>query len=186
MTMTERQQKWFATAIANLEADTGRSMQAWIDVARACPETKHKARLRWFKELHGLGMNRASIILAQMQPGGPEWQNPDALLDQLWTDPAGRAIYDAVSARVLALPDVVVGPRKGFVGFSRKVQFAAIKPVKGGQALLGLDVEPQADPRLLAPGRQGWSERLKSVLPLACTADVVLDDLLRQAWGRAV
>ena len=186
MTVTERQQKWFATVIANLEADTGRSMSAWIEIARTCSETKHKARLQWFKDRHGLGMNRASIILAQMQPGGAEWQNPDALLDQLWTDPAGRAIYDAVLARVQILPEVVVGPRKGFVGFSRKVQFAALKPVKGGQVLLGLDLEPQTDPRLLAAGRQGWSERLKSVLPLASTADVSLDSLLRQAWERAV
>ena len=185
MTMTERQQKWFATAIANLEADTGRSLQAWIEIAQACPETKHKARLQWFKDQYGLGMNRASIILAEMHPGGTKWANPETLLDQLWTDPAGRAIYDAMLARILVLPEVVVGPRKGFVGFSRKVQFAAIKPVKGGQALLGLDLEPQADPRLLAPGRQGWSERLKSVLPLASAADVSLDVLLRQAWERA-
>ncbi len=79
-----------------------------------------------------------------------------------------------------------MGARKTFVGFSRKVQFAAIKPVKGA-ALLGLDAPPGADPRLAPARKEGWSERLKSTLRLTAPAeaDEALADLLRQAWERA-
>ena len=187
MAMTEQQEKWFASVAAGLEKDTGRSVAEWVRIAEACPEAKHRARLQWFKSVHGLGQNRASIVLAHAERRGPACSDADALLDALWIDPASRAIYEAVAARVQALPEVVIGERKGFVGFSRRVQFAAIKPIKGGEALLGLDLEPDAGPRLAPTKREGWSERLKSALALASAAEVnaALDGLLRRAWERA-
>lgn len=33
-----------------------------------------------------------------------------------------------VDAAAIALPNVLVGQRKGFIAFSRKVQFAALRP----------------------------------------------------------
>ena len=186
MSMTERQEKWLASVKASLEAETGRSLAEWAEIARTCPEAGHRATLKWFKEVHGLGQNRASIILAEITQTGAGRDDPDALLDRLWTDPAGRAVYEAVAERVRRLPDVVVAPRKSFVGFSRQVQFAAIKPVKGG-ALLGVALAPQEDPRLQAPRRESWSDRLKSALPLSTPAEVdaSLDLLLRKAWDQA-
>ena len=187
MSVTERQQKWFASVRASFKADTGRTLEEWVEIARTCPETKHRARLAWFKAEHGLGQNRASMVLQAVEPGGMDWTQGEALLDALWTDPASRAIYDAVAAKVQALPETTIGPRKAFVGFSRKVQFAAMRPLKGGGALLGLDVEPDADPRLLPMRRESWSERLKSTVTLGDPqdADTGLDALLRQAWERA-
>jgi hypothetical protein len=186
MSLTEQQEKWFASVKANLERETGKTLDEWADLARQCPQTAHRARLAWMKETYGLGQNRASVVLAHAFPAAMSWREPDALLDQLWSDPAQRAVYDAVADLVLQLPDVIVGARKTFVGFSRKVQFAAIKPAKGG-ALLGLDVAPDADPRLAPARKEGWSERLKSTLRLESPdqADAALGLLLKQAWTSA-
>jgi hypothetical protein len=187
MAMTERQEKWFASATASLEADTGKTLAQWAEIARGCPETKHRARLQWFKDTHGLGQNRASIVLSQLEGDGPGWNDDTAALAALWTDPASRAVYDAVAAQALALPGTIVGARKAFTGFSRGFQFAAMRPVKGGGALLGLAVDPQADPRLQPTRRESWSERLKSTLALGgpAEADAAVAALLRQAWERA-
>jgi hypothetical protein len=57
-----------------------------------------------------------------------------------------------VERLVLALPEVSAGQRKGYSAWSRKVQFVAVRPVKGGQAMLGLALDPAASPRLEAPG----------------------------------
>jgi hypothetical protein len=159
----------------------------WAEIARACPETKHRAKLQWFKEIHGLGQNRASIVLSQLEGDGPGWNDTEAALSALWVDPALRTVYDAVAAKALALPGTIVGARKAFTGFSRAFQFAALRPLKGGGALLGLDVAPDADPRLQPVRRESWSERLKSTLTLASAAeaDADLDALLRRAWERA-
>lgn len=167
MAMTERQEKWFASAKASLEADTGKTLAQWAEIARACPQIKHRAKLQWFKAVHGLGQNRASIVLSQLEGGGPGWNNTEAALGALWTDPAARAVYDAVAAKALALPGTIVGARKAFTGFSRAFQYAALRPLKGGGALLGLDAPSKADPRLQPARRESWSERLKSTLTLA-------------------
>lgn len=186
-TLTERQKKWFESVRATFERDTGKTLEAWVEIARACPETRPRARQQWLKEHHGLGANRASAVLAEAFPGGLRWDQPDALKAELWADPAARAVFEAVDAAARALPEVVCGQRKGFTAYSRGVQFAAVRPVKGGTAMLGLALELDADPRLQPRGNESWSERLKGKLVLADPAEV--DDrlraLLKQAWERS-
>ena len=183
--LTERQRKWFASVQAGLEAETGRSLDQWVEIAKTCPVSSHRARLKWFKETHGLLQNRASHVLANAFPPEMNWNEPQALRDALWVDPAARAVFEAVRAAAEALPEVVAGQRRGFSAWSRKVQFAAARPLKTGGAMLGLALPPTADPRLQAPKNESWSERLKSRLPLAAPADVdaTVADLLKAAWA---
>ncbi|MFI4966435.1 MAG: DUF4287 domain-containing protein, partial [Caulobacterales bacterium] len=63
----------------------------------------------------------------------------------------------------------------------------SVKPVKGGKAMLGLALTPDADPRLEAPRNEGWSERLKARMPLSSTAEVdaSVEALLKAAWERS-
>ncbi len=185
--LTPRQEKWFATARASLERETGRTMEAWVEIAKTCPETKTMTRIAWMKEHHGLGMNRANLVMSAAFPTGSGWDQPDALRAALWKDPAAVAILEAIERAATALPDVVTGQRKAFTGFSRAFQFASAKPLKGGQVVLGLAVPTGADPRLTEPKAEGWSERLKSKLILTSPTDVdeTLIGLIRQAWERS-
>jgi hypothetical protein len=165
--LTPRQEKWFASVKASLERDTGRSMDEWVEIVRSCPETKPKARADWLRENYGLGVNRAAQILSAAFPSGGSWDDdPDKLRAMLWSDPDAAAIFQAVEKLALALPDTIVGQRKAFTAFSHEFQFASIKPVKGGKAMLGLALTPDADSRLQEPKNEGWSERLKSKLLL--------------------
>jgi hypothetical protein len=90
----------------------------------------------------------------------------------LWTDPASLAILEAWRRLSPIFAGLITGQRKAFTAWSRAFQFAAAKPVKGGAALLGLAVTPDASPRLLEPKNESWSERLKAKLPLASPAEV--------------
>lgn len=185
--MTARQEKWFASIQESMQRDTGKTLEQWVAIARTCPETKPGARKAWLKAHHGLGTNRASIVLGQAFPETAHWAKPDDLRDTLWTDPNARAILEAVEVAVAALSGLVSAQRKGFTAFSREFQFAALRPAKGGGAVLGLALEPTADPRLEAPKRESWSERLKAVLPLGGPDDVdaSVKVLLKQAWERS-
>src|SRR6185312_15374298 len=140
--LSPRQQKWFASVQASLERDTGKTIDEWVAIAKTCPETRPKARTDWLREHHGLGVNRAAHVLSVAFPSGMGWDEPEKLRAALWTDPAGAAILAAVETAATALPDVIVGQRKTFTAFSREFQFAALKPIKGGKALLGLAVTP--------------------------------------------
>jgi hypothetical protein len=185
--LSPRQQKWFASIRASLERDTGKTLEAWVAIAKTCPETKPKARADWLREHHGLGINRASHVLSVAFPSEDRWDEPEALRAKLWTDPVATAIFEAVEKLASALPGVVTGQRKGFTAFSREFQFASLRPLKGGQVALGLAVASDADPRLIEPKNEGWSERLKSKMVLTSVAEV--DDgiaaLLKQAWERS-
>jgi hypothetical protein len=185
--LTERQKKWFASVAAGLQRDTGKSLDEWVAIAKTCPETKPRARTQWLKDNYGLGVNRAAQILSAAVPSDEGWDNPDKLRQTLWTDPASRAIFEAVEAAATALPEVVTGQRKQFTGFSRKVQFASVRPVKGGKAMLGLALEPSADPRLETPKNEPWSERLHARIPLDSPdqVDASLAALLNAAWERS-
>ena len=181
--LTERQRKWFASVQASLERDTGKSLGAWVAIAKACPETAPRKRAEWLRAQHGLGQNRAAHVLSVAFPS-PGWDDAAALRAALWTDPNARAILEAVAAAVADFPDLITGQRKTFTAWSRNFQFAALRPIKGGTAMLGLAVAPDASLRLAPPKNEGWSERLKSKLPLASPADVDAEvaELLRASW----
>lgn len=186
--LTDRQKKWFASVRANLEARTGKSMEQWVAIARTCPHAAPRARQAWLLEQHGLGQNHASYVLGEAFPSAdPTWREPEALRAALWTDPASLAILEAVETAVADFPDLVRGQRKGFTAFSRKVQFASVKPLKGGAASLGLGVAPDLSPRLSPAGKESWSERLKAVVRLAGPGEVdgEVAGLLRKAWEGA-
>src|SRR5436305_3388268 len=111
--LTERQQKWFASVRAGLERDTGKSLAAWVEIARACPESGHRARLRWLKDEHGLMQNRASFVLSETFGSSAAWTDPQALISALWSEPGCRAIFEAVDARAGGLDGAVRTARKG-------------------------------------------------------------------------
>jgi hypothetical protein len=182
--LTARQKKWFASIREGLQRETGKSLAEWIEIARTCPETRPRARLKWFKDTHGLLQNRASYVLGEAYPSGAGAEEPKMLRDALWPDPAQRTILEAVETAVLKLPKFVAGQRKGYSAWSNAYQFAALRPIKGGGAVLGLALSPEAAPQLEAPDNEGWSERLKARMKLTSADDVTgeVGELLRRAW----
>ena len=183
--LTDQQRRWFASVREGLQRDTGRSLEEWAERARACPETGHRARLAWMKTTYGLGQNRASVVLDQAFPSGEAIRT--SAEDPLWSDRAARSVFEAVRDRAMGLDAVVMGPRKGYTAFSRRWQFTAVRPLRGGGVRLGLALGSDADPQLGPRGTEPWSERLTSVVDLA--APQAVDDgvaaLLQQAWARS-
>ncbi len=177
--LTEQQRKWMTSVRASLETATGKTLEQWVAVARTCPETAPKARQRWFKEQHGLGQNYCMLVLSELaRSEGAAPRDPQAMARTLWADPGAGAIHAALQAAVDALPDAITGQRKTYTTWSRSYAFACARPVKpNGAVRLGLAVTPDADPRLLEAAKEGWSERLKSVLVL--TSPDQVDDGLR-------
>jgi hypothetical protein len=186
--LTERQEKWFASVQASLERDTGKTLDEWVAIARSCPHDKPRARTDWLREHYGLGVNRAAHVLSVAFPSEMTWDDPGPLRAKLWSDPASEAILVALEAAAAKLPEITTGQRKSFTAFSRKVQMAAARPVKGGHAMVGFAVEPAADPRLSPRGKsESWGDRLKGQMLLTSPdqVDASVEALLKQAWERS-
>lgn len=186
--MSARSAAWMAAVTASLERDTGKTLDQWVKIAKTCPETAPRKRSQWLKEKYGLGVNRAAQIFSTAFPSGPSWDQPDALLDLLWKDTNGRAIYDAVVKLVRKeLPEAIVGPRKTFVSFSRGIQFAGILPAKEGKAELGLPLPVNASKRLTPMKKsRPWAEKHTAILVLSSPkeVDAEVKRLLKLAWDR--
>jgi len=183
-TLTDRQKTWFASVEASLERDTGKALDEWVAIAKTCPETTSGKQSAWLREHHGLGVNRAAHVLSIAFPSEMSWDDADGLRAALWKDPASTAIFEATKAAVQDFDGLVSGQRKGFSAWSRNFQFAAVRPIRGGKARLGLCVTPDADPRLEAPRNEGWSERLKAAVTLHSPdqVDASIKALLQRAW----
>ncbi len=82
-------------------------------------------------------------------------------------------------------PQVIVGPRKTVVSFSRGIQFAGILPAKDGKAELGLPL-PVSTSKRLTPMKGGrpWAEKHTAILVLSSPKDVDAEAkrLLKLAW----
>lgn len=183
-TLTEQQQKWFASIIASMRAETGKTLEEWVEIAKTTPETAHGGRVKWFKAEHGLGQNRASVVLMKAFPAeGPAFSETGAR-DALWKNLGQRTILEAIEARLEGWDGLVSPQRKGYTPWARAYTFASAKPIKGG-VLLGLAVPAAADARLTASrGKEGWSDRLTATVLLTDAEDVDdgLEDLLKSAF----
>jgi hypothetical protein len=183
--LTERQQKWFATVQANFEKATGRPVAAWVEIMKTCPETTPRAQAAWLKAEHGVGQNHAARILDACRPSdGPGWDEPEALRAALWKDAGSLAVLEAIERVAGGVDGVISGQRKGYTSFSRTVQFAATRPLKGGRALLGLKLDPGMSERL-TPGvrKESWSERLIAVVELDGPYQVDAEIARLLAWA---
>ena len=184
--LTEQQRKWMASVRASLPEKTGRPMAEWVEIARTCPETAPRARQRWFKEHHGLGVNYFSFVEHELRAAsGDDARDPAKLAHGLWRRPEDAAVLAAIQAALAELPEVVTGQRKGFTTFSRRFAFAAARPAKGA-VRLGLALAPGKGAPAAA-ANEGWSERLASTRVLTAPGEVddAVKALLRAAWERS-
>lgn len=185
--LTPRQRDYRAALAANLKKNTGRPLKAWLAIARSCPQAAPRARLRWFKDTHGLGQNGAMYVLDEFdRKQGKAKPGPEALRGKLWGEPGTLKILLALEAATGELPEVITGQRKAYTAWSRAYAFAAARPQRG-QVRLGLAVSADADARLQSARHEGWSERLKSTLLLGKPGDVnrSVRKLLRAAWEKS-
>ena len=139
------------TQIRNIEAQYGRSMGDWTELIRAGGLTRHGQIVAMLKQDHGLShgsANRVALVaLAALDGEGSS--SPAASLggsagsssrggttvdadpaDQLYADrPALRPIHDRLMSAITSPGrDIEIAPKKGYLSFRCRTQFAMIKP----------------------------------------------------------
>ncbi len=132
-----------ATMIANLEAKTGKPMEAWIKLVRAEKLEKHGAMVAFLKSRHDMGHGYANLVAHSVAGGGAPTHGDDPLGQQYAGAKAGlRPIYDAILAAVQKFgSDVEVSPKKANVSLRRRKQFALVQPSTATRVDLGLSLK---------------------------------------------
>lgn len=132
-----------ATMIANLEAKTGKSMEAWVKIVQAQKLAKHGEMVAFLKSKHGLGHGYANLVAHSVAGGGTLSRGDDPVAEQFAGAKAAlRPIYDALVAAVRKFgSDVEVSPKKANVSLRRSKQFALLQPSTATRFDVGLNLK---------------------------------------------
>lgn len=130
-----------ASMVRTLEAKTGKTLDAWIAVARASGLAKHGELRDHLKHEHGLTHGYANLVVHKSLASDAGSSEPDALVTSQYAGAKTglKPIYERLVGEVQAFgPDVEVAPKKGYVSLRRSKQFALIQPSTATRLDVGL------------------------------------------------
>jgi len=178
-----------AAMIANMKEKTGKTLEAWLKIARKSGLEKHGQIIKHLKGEHGMTHGFANLVAMKTleAPGGAP-VGDDLVAAQYAGKKEGlRPIYDALSAAIAKLgKDVEVAPKKAYVSLRRNKQFALIQPSTATRVDVGINLKG-AEPteRLEASGSFNGmvSHRVRVTEPKQVDAE--LKRWLKQAYTEA-
>ena len=165
----------------NIAAQTGRSVEAWVEAVRVQGTARHGQVVAWLKGEHGLSHSHANHVAKRAAAAAAPRSVDDPVAHLFDSGKEGlRPIYDRLAAELLAFgPDVELAPKKANVSVRRRRQFALVQPSTRTRLDLGLILTREPAGRLEASGSFNamFSHRVKLARP-----DEVDAELL--AWAR--
>ena len=179
--------KAVATQLANIERRAGKSLAELAKIVQDSGLTKHGELVAMLKSTLGLGHGDANTLVHTVRKsagpaaGGGDLA-PEQVLDGLYSGPkaALRPIHDKLLAAMRGFGAWEEAPKKTYVSYRRKRQFAMIGPATNTRVEVGINhKELAATKRLLAePAGRMCSHKVK----LTDVGDV---DAELIAWLRA-
>ena len=189
MHVTKSPEEQLASMIANMKANTGKTIEEWVAIANRSKLEKHGEIVRMLKADHGLGHGFANVV-AHKARGSLVTTTPDGEPAAGQYDGAKAAlkpIYDRLVAICEGFgKDVELSPKKGYVSLRRSKQFASIHPSTATRVDLGIKLAGVAPKgRLEAAG--SWNGMVTHRVRLEKTGDVdaELKAWLKQAYEAA-
>ena len=134
-----------ASQLRNIEAKTGRSIQALCAEVHASGKVKHGEVRSWLMERFGLGHGDANALAHAASADTTVHGDTDDSLTQIYSGKKEhlRAIHDAALAVLTPWGEFEVAPKKTYVALRRKKQFAMLGPKNSSEAELGINLKEQ-------------------------------------------
>lgn len=139
--------KALATQIANMEKRTGKSLAELKAIVKASGLSKHGELVKMLKSTRGMGHGDANtlvhIALKSDGQSAAEGLSAEHVLDGLYTGPKAilRPIHDTLLVAMRKFGDFDEAPKKTYVSYRRKKQFAMIGPATNTRVEVGLNVK---------------------------------------------
>lgn len=177
--------------LKNIEAKTGRTLaefKAWVAGSGLIKHGEIRDRLKADYQLgHGDANTLTHFVLGSHGGAPAEGKSSDEVVDDLYSGPkqALRPIHDAVMARIEAMGDFEIAPKKGYVSLRRKKQFAMLGPATATRVELGLNMKGVAGTDRLLEQPPGSMCQYKIKLTDAGEVDDQIAAWIRQAYESA-
>lgn len=138
-----------ATQLANIEKRTGKSLAELAQIVTSSGLSKHGELVAHLKTTLGLGHGDANTLVHTVLKSDGQsaataaGHSAEQVLDGLYSGPkAGlREIHDRLLLALQRLGDFEEAPKKTYVSYRRKKQFAMIGPATKTQVEVGLNIK---------------------------------------------
>jgi hypothetical protein len=130
--------------VRNIESTYGRTPEQWFEVIDKSALTRHNDVVLMLKTDHGMAhgaAHRVSLLARARASGqGAAPTELTAVVDELYSGrrAALRPLHEELMSTVLALGEVEVAPKKGYLSLRRRKQFAKVQPSTATRIDLGL------------------------------------------------
>ena len=171
-----------AKMIENMPKNTGKSLEAWLKIAKSSGLEKHGEIVKYLKTEHGMTHGYASLVSAKARETGEEIDLVAAQYSGAKADL--KPIHDDIVAFAKSLgADVEIAPKKASVSLRRKKQFALITPATKTRIDLGLALKGEAATGRLETYNAMCSHRVR--LEQTSEFDDQVKDWVRTAYDRS-
>ena len=184
-------EKALATQLANIEKRTGKTLAELGTIVKKSGLQKHGELVAMLKSTLGMGHGDANTlvhtVLKSAGPGTTEGLSAGAVLDGLYAGPkaALRPIHDKLLAELKSLGGFEEAPKKTYVSYRRKKQFAMIGPATKTQVEVGLNAKGLKPGPRLSELPAGGMCNYKVRLGAPSEVDVELMGWVRAAYDAA-
>lgn len=141
--------KAVATQLSNIEKRTGKSLEELTTLVQESGLSRHGELVAMLKSTLGMGHGDANLVVHVARKAGepspaPAQERPvEQLLDELYAGP--KATLRPIHERLLEELERVGGyewvPKKSYISYRRKKQFAMIGPATNTRVELGLNMK---------------------------------------------
>jgi len=178
--------KALETMLANLQKNTGKSLDEWVAVVLGTGLAKHGEIIAFLKNEHQFGHGFANLVAhsALKSDAASLSETTDLVAEQYKGKEGLFRIYQTLMAEIEKFgPDIEVAPKKAYVSLRRNKQFALIQPSTKTRIDIGLnlkDVAPTGRLELSGSSNAMCSHRLKVEQAADVTPEVI--GWLKQAY----
>lgn len=140
-------EKAVATQLANIEKRTGKTLAELAAIVKSSGLTKHGELVAMLKSTLGMGHGDANTlvhtVLKSDGQSAAEGLSSGEVLDGLYTGPkaALRPIHDKLMAAIGKFGAFEEAPKKTYVSYRRKRQFAMIGPATNTRVEVGINMK---------------------------------------------
>lgn len=134
------------TMIENLNKNTGKTLEQWIEIVNAQNLNRHGEIMKFLKGSQGLSHGFANLIALKAKgTDAGSAENPDDLITKQYRGKEYlKPIYDKLISEILTFGnDIEIAPKNTYVSLRRKKQFTLLNPATKTRFEIGLNLKGQ-------------------------------------------